>query len=90
MSFRHDATIEGEIYRYRDRQGNVVGNPGNPRCLNRTKGGESAHHGFSPFFVYVATVVHELRAELADFPPERPPPRGLERWFPQLHPLAKT
>jgi len=44
-----------EIYRYRDRQGNVVGNPGNPRCLNRAPGGESAHHGFSPFFVYVAT-----------------------------------
>ena len=24
------------------------------RCLNKSAGGESAHHGYSPFFVYVA------------------------------------
>ena len=40
------------LYRYRDREGNVVG--GDPRCLNRVPGGEGAHHGYSPFFVYIA------------------------------------
>ena len=42
------------LYRYRDREGNVVGRPGDPRCMNRAPGGEGAHHGYSPFFVYIA------------------------------------
>ena len=42
------------LYRYRDRLDNVVGRPGNTRCMNRAAGGEGAHHGYSPFFVYIA------------------------------------
>ena len=30
------------------------------RCLNKAHGGESAHHGFSPFFLYVAFSRHAL------------------------------
>ena len=40
-------------YRYIDRSGKCVGNPGHPRCSNRAPGGENAHCGYSPFFVYV-------------------------------------
>ena len=33
---------------------NIIVNPqGDHRCLNRAPGGESAHHGISPFFLYV-------------------------------------
>ena len=33
---------------------NLIVNPqGDHRCLNRAPGGESAHHGISPFFLYV-------------------------------------
>ena len=33
---------------------NIIVNPqGDRRCLNRAPGGESAHHGISPFFLYV-------------------------------------
>ena len=45
-------------YRYFDRSGCYVGNPGHPRCRNRAPGGENAHVGYSPFFVYV---VFQLR-----------------------------
>ena len=35
-------------------RGGLLVNPrGDTRCLNRNPGGESAHHGFSPFFLYV-------------------------------------
>ena len=46
------------IYRRYDRSGNYVGKPGDPRCGNRAPGGENAHVGYSPFFVYV---VFQLR-----------------------------
>ena len=35
-------------------RGGMLVNPhGDTRCLNRNPGGESAHHGISPFFLYV-------------------------------------
>ena len=46
------------IYRRYDRSGIYVGKPGDPRCGNRAPGGENAHVGYSPFFVYV---VFQLR-----------------------------
>ena len=46
------------IYRHVDRSGKYVGNPGHPLCRNRAPGGEKAHVGYSPFFVYV---VFQLR-----------------------------
>ena len=42
------------IYRWKDRDGKIVGQPGDRRCANRAPGGESAHVGYSPFFVYIA------------------------------------
>ena len=42
------------IYRWKDRDGKIVGKPGDRRCANRAPGGESAHVGYSPFFVYIA------------------------------------
>ena len=41
------------IYRWKDRDGKIVGKPGDRRCANRAPGGESAHVGYSPFFVYI-------------------------------------
>ena len=35
------------------RGGVLVNARGDARCLNRNPGGESAHHGISPFFLYV-------------------------------------
>jgi len=40
-------------YRRFDRSGKHVGNPGHHLCRNRAPGGEGAHIGHSPFFVYV-------------------------------------
>ena len=40
-------------YRRFDRSGKHVGNPGHHLCCNRAPGGENAHVGHSPFFVYV-------------------------------------
>ena len=40
-------------WRRLDRRGNFTGG-GHALCLNRAPGGESAHHGVSPFFVYLA------------------------------------
>ncbi len=41
-------------YRRFDRSGKHVGNPGHHLCRNHAPGGENAHVGHSPFFVYVA------------------------------------
>ena len=43
-----------DMYRYTDRSGQLVGRPGNRRCLNHAPGGEGAHHGYSPFYLYIA------------------------------------
>ena len=49
-----------DVFRYKPRYGDgdmacaIIGNTGDRRCLNRAPGGEGAHHGFSPFFVYAA------------------------------------
>ena len=40
-------------YRSFDRSGKKVGNPGHHLCRTRARGGENAHVGHSPFFVYV-------------------------------------
>ena len=41
------------IYRWKDRDGKIVGKPGDQRCANRAPGGESAHEVYSPFFVNI-------------------------------------
>ena len=54
-SSRVIAQLEIELisqYRRHDRSGNYVGG-GHPLCINRAGGGESAHHGEPPFFVYL-------------------------------------
>ena len=40
-------------WRRQDRRGNFTGG-GHVLCLNRAPGGEGAHHGVSPFFLYLA------------------------------------
>ena len=40
-------------YRYIDRSGIRVGSSGHHLCSNRLPGGENAHVGYSPFFVYL-------------------------------------
>ena len=41
------------LFRRVDRDNLIVNPQGDHRCLNRAPGGESAHHGISPFFLYV-------------------------------------
>ena len=41
------------LFRRVDRDNLIVNPQGDRRCLNRAPGGESAHHGISPFFLYV-------------------------------------
>ncbi len=40
------------LFRRVDRDNLIVNPQGDHRCLNRAPGGESAHHGISPFFRY--------------------------------------
>ena len=41
------------LFRRVNRDNLIVNPQGDRRCLNRAPGGESAHHGISPFFLYV-------------------------------------
>jgi len=41
-------------YRRYGKDGNLVNGHGHALCLNRNPGGEGAHHGCSPFFLYLA------------------------------------
>ena len=51
------------LYRVFDRSGQYVQKDrrdGDVRCANRAPGGESAHHGHSPFFLYVVAKIKRL------------------------------